>query len=250
MCEPVLLLGEGLDLMSRLDPHSIDMILVDTPFGKTKDKRDKPLELNRMWEETKRVIKPHGAIVHFAVNPYTSALVASNKKGYKHRWVWNKRRPGNYAVAKYMPLTTDEDLLVFTAKGEKVNYYPIMRKGKMRYRGSKNSEKHGRGFGGMAQVYYQSDEYYPTSILDFPAVPRKQSLHPSQKPVPLLKYLIQTYTLEGQTVLDFCAGSGSTLIAAHECNRNGIAFELDPATYDLAKSRLISHLLENTNCQR
>jgi site-specific DNA-methyltransferase (adenine-specific) len=139
-------------------------------------------------------------------------------------------------------MSITEDILVFTGNGERVNYYPQMRKGKMRYRGSKNSANHGRGFGGMKQVYYQSDEYYPISLLEFAAVARQHSLHPSQKPTELLEYLIRTYSLEGDTVLDIAMGSGSTIIAAAHCGRNAIGIEKDAAIFATAQKRIASDL--------
>lgn len=232
-------LGDGLGVMASFPSDSIDMILVDTPFGTTKNPWDKMLDLDEMWAQSCRVIKPGGAIVHFATNPYAAILIMSHLKGYKHKWVWSKKQSGNFAVAKHMPMSVDEDILVFTARGERPNYNPIMRKGKMRHRGSKNSAHHGRGFGGMKQVYYQSDEYYPTSILEFAAVARRQSLFPSQKPVALLTYLIQTYTNPGDIVLDFCMGSGSTVVAAVECGRHGIGIESSPDIYAIAESRFV-----------
>lgn len=220
---------------------SIDIILVDTPYGTTKNKWDSLLDLSLMWKECKRVIKDNGAIIHFAQDPYSSILINSHIQGYKHKWIWNKKSSGNFAVAKYQPLSITEDILIFTSEGEKVNYYPLMRKGKLRYRGSKNANTNGEGFGGIKQVYYQSDEYYPTNLLDFSVVDRKKSIHPSQKPVELLEYLIETYSKEGDKLLDFCAGVMSTSISCYNKKRKCISIELNKDYYLKGLERWKSH---------
>jgi site-specific DNA-methyltransferase (adenine-specific) len=233
-----ILCGDCLEIMPGLPDGSIDMILVDTPFGATANRWDAVIPLTPMWEQCRRVIRPYGAIVHFAVDPYSSMLVSSHATGYKHKWIWNKRQSANFAVAKYQPLSVFEEILVFTRNGERVNYYPQMTTGKTRMRGSRNSDAHGRGFGGMKQIYYESDQYHPVNILEFAAVPRQHSLHPSQKPVDLLAYLIRTYTQLGETVLDFCMGSGSTGVAAIQEGRRFIGIEKDAAYFEIARQRM------------
>ena len=130
-----------------------------------------------------------------------------------------------------MPMSVDEDILIFTSGGERVNYCPLMVKGKERLRGSKSSTKFARGFGGMEQVYYRSDEYYPQSIITCPVVPRRASRHPSQKPVELVAYLIMTYTAPGETVLDFAMGAGTTIEACIRTNRYGVGVEINPEIF-------------------
>jgi len=233
-----LIFGDCLEVGKKVEDNSVDMALLDLPFGKTRNKWDCIIDPAAMWELLSRIMKPGGAVACFAVQPFSSILVNSNLRGYKHTWYWDKTQSGNFAVAKFQPLSIVEEVLVFTCNGEKTNYYPKMRKGKMRYRGSKNSIKHGRGFGNIDQVYYQSDEYYPTNILKFPAVSHKGNLHPSQKPAPLLQYLIETYTLPGETVIDIAMGSGSTIEAAIKSGRDAIGIENDPEYYSVACTRI------------
>lgn len=219
-------------------PTGHSMALLDLPFGTTKNHWDTPIDLDFMWEVLNRVLNTNSAVVCFAQQPFTTHLINSNIKGYKHRWIWDKKQSGNFAVAKYQPLSVIEDIIVFTLNGERCNYYPQMRKGKMRWRGSKNSEKHGQGFGDIEQVYYQSDEYYPTNILEFSAVPRRNSLHSAQKPVGLLEYLIKTYTLENETVIDLTMGVGSTGVACQNLNRGFTGIEKEKQFYDISEQRI------------
>lgn len=250
-----LLHGNCLDIMPSLPRRSIDMVLADWPFGTTANDWDVALDFDTVWSIYRRLMaSSNSAIVLFGAQPFTSRLIASNWRGYKHSWVWDKGQAGNFAVAKHMPLTTHEDIVVFTLNGEKVNYYPQMVTGKMRMRGSKNSTKHGRGFGGMEQVYYPSDQYYPISILSFPSVPRQNRLHPCEKPVELLRYLLRTYSQHGATILDNTMGSGSTGEACIAEGRNFVGIEMDKYYFDVATNRLgspraISPLLPNSACR-
>lgn len=224
--------------MNLLAAKSVDMVLCDLPFATTKHVWDKMIDLSELWKHWKRVCKPTAAIVLFAVQPFTTQLINSNPKGYKYSWVWNKHESGNFAVAKKMPLTITEEILVFSLLGRKVEYFPQMAKGEMRTKGGKNSKKNGSGFGGLANISYTSDMYYPKNLLDFPSVPRKQRLHPSQKPTALLQYLIRTYTQTGDTVLDCAMGSGSTGLAARNEQRNFVGIEKDRQFFEIAESRL------------
>lgn len=231
--------GDCLAVMPTLEANSVDTIICDLPYGTTSCRWDTVIPFAPMWEQVKRVIKPNGAIVLFGVQPFTSMLVAGNVKCYKHRWVWNKRQPGNFAVAKFMPMSIDEDIVVFTSKGERVNYYPIMTTGKMRTKGGRHSLKNGRGFGGLANLEkHDSDQYFPKSILEFSVTPRQTSLHESQKPVDLLRYLVRTYSLVGQIILDFTMGSGSTGVAALMEGRHFIGIEKDSHYFTVATDRI------------
>lgn len=156
--------ADCLSAMEQIGDHSVDLILVDEPFGITNNPWDTPISQKEAWGHKKRIIKPGGAIVHFATEPHTSILIIGNMRGYKHKWIWNKTQSGNFALAKHQPLSVYEEIVVFdeqededaefeeiavfSSNGEKVAYYPKMRTGKSRMRGSKNSCKHGRGFGG------------------------------------------------------------------------------------------------------
>lgn len=237
-----LYLGNCEDYLTDIPSSSIDLILTDPPYGTTKNKWDSALDWSFIWQELNRIIRPGAAIVLFAQMPFSAYLVSSNYAGYKHFWKWNKKQSANFAVAKYMPLTVTEDIFVFSSKGEKVTYYPQMTKGKERYRGSKNAKTNGEGFGGIKQVYYKSDEYYPTNLLEFSAVARKQSLHPSQKPVELLEYLLKTYSLEDDRILDFTMGAGSTGVACVNCNRQFVGIEKEEKYFNIAKERIMEAL--------
>ena len=225
--------------LQSLQANSVDMILTDPPYATTKNIWDQPLRWNEIWSQLSRIVKPNGAIVLFSQFPFSADLIQTNREGYKHYWVWNKKLAGNFAVTKFMPLSVTELILVFTATGEKVNYYPIKRKGKMRVKGVTTNKIAGEGFGGVKPVSSRNDEYHPTNLLDFSIAGRRgKSIHPSQKPVDLLEYLLKTYSLEGQTILDFTMGSGSTGVACKNTNRNFIGIENDLEYFNIAKERI------------
>jgi site-specific DNA-methyltransferase (adenine-specific) len=227
--------GDCLELMKNIPDKSIDMILCDLPYGTTACKWDSIIPFEPLWEQYKRIIKDGGAIVLTAREPFTSLLVTSNIKWYKHKWVWNKKQSGSFQNAKYMPLQIEEDIIVF-AKG-KVNYYPQMRKGKMRKRGGAKEKSRVVGSGLQDGYENYSDLYYPTNIIEL-ANPRKNKLHPTQKPVALCEWLIKAYTNENDLVLDNCMGSGSTCVAAINTNRHYIGFELEPHYFEIAQKRI------------
>jgi len=188
-----------------------------------------------MWEQLKRVIKPNGAIVMTASQPFTSALVMSNPKMFKYCWVWDKRAAGNHGLAKHQPMKVHEDVVVFSQNTHL--YLPIMTKGKSRKKG-------GYGLGnsiatGMKEISPRlCDDYYPKSILEITNAGRSGKVHPTQKPVALMEYLILTYTNEGETVLDFTMGSGTTGVACKNLGRKFIGIELDQGYFDIAVKRI------------
>ena len=229
--------GDCLDIMKNISDKSIDCILCDLPYGTTDCNWDSIIPFGILWEHYLRLIKDNGAIVLFGREPFTSKLICSNLYMYKHKWVWNKKQSGSFCNAKYMPLQIEEDIVCFS-KG-RVNYYPIMRKGKMRKKGggSKKSET----FTGLKNNnhFSYSDMYYPTNLLEFPnCCNKKDILHPTQKPVALLQYLIKTYTKQGETVLDNCMGSGSTGVACKGLDRNFIGIEKEKKYFDIAVERI------------
>lgn len=227
------------DILPQIEDESIDLVLCDPPYATTKNKWDQPLNWDLIWENLKRICKTNSAIVLFSQFPFSSHLISSNLEGYKHYWVWDKKLAGNFAVSKYMPLSVSEIVLIFSKDGSKVNYYPQMRKGKARIKGVTTNKAAGQGFGGVKPVSNFSDEYHPTNILEYSiASQRSKSVHPSQKPVALLEYLIKTYSLEGQTVLDFTMGSGSTGVACKNLNRNFIGIEKEQNYFEIAKKRI------------
>ena len=246
MAEYTIHFGEALTTMEGLPDQAFDVAYLDLPFSTTALGWDRLIPVAPMWQQLRRLIKPRGAIICHAQDPFSSLLLASNVKGFRHKWIWHKRQSANFALTKVMPLTVTEDILIFTPKGNGVTYYPQKRKGKLRWIGSKNSSKHGRGFGSIKQVYYQSDERYPVNLIEFPAVARRHSLHPSQKPLTLATYLYKTYTKPGDRVLDISMGSATSVIAGLKNQRQVTGIENDPEIFDLANRRIEFYL--QTGC--
>jgi len=235
-----LMLGDCLQRMKEIESGSVDMILADPPYGTTACKWDSIIDLDLMWEQLKRIIKPNGAIVMTASQPFTSILVTSNLKMFRHQWVWNKRFAANYAQAKYSPQKIHEDICVFSLK--KANYAPLMtiRDKPIKKGANKGSRIYG-GASGLNKDEYTGKVYthkYPESIIEFNVRADGRKLHPTQKPVSLMEYLIKTYTNEGDTVLDFTMGSGSTGVAAKNLNRSFIGIEMDEGYFNIAKDRI------------
>jgi site-specific DNA-methyltransferase (adenine-specific) len=238
--------ADCLEAMKYIPDNSVDAIIADPPYGTTACKWDSVIPFEPMWEQLKRIIKPNGAIILTASQPFTSALVMSNVRQYKHCWVWDKKQMGNFANAKYMPLQIKEDIVIFS--NGKVNYYPQMRKGKMRKKGGGEKKKETMSNFINPIHYTVNDIYYPVNILgDFPNCSRKKGgLHPTQKPVALMEYLIKTYTLEGEIVLDFTAGSFTTGVAAKNLNRKFIGIEKDEKYFEIGKNRIINSTATET----
>ena len=240
-------LGDCLELMKDIPDKSIDMILCDLPYGTTACKWDTIIPFEPLWNQYERVIKDNGAIVLFGSEPFSSILRLSNLKMFKYDWIWNKKLAGNGILAKIQPLKIHEIVSVFS--NGKVKYYPEMRTGRMREKlnNIKVSEING---GDGIKIYKgdKGDKYYPTSILEFSlASYRKGRLHPTQKSTELCEYLIKTYTNEGETVLDNCAGSGTTAIACINTKRNYILMEKEQKYYDVINERISKHLSEQQN---
>ena len=240
--------GDCLELMKNIPDKSVNMILCDLPYGTTACKWDTIIPFEPLWEQYNRVIKDNGAIVLTASQPFTSALVMSNLKMFKHEWIWQKAVGSNFATVKYQPMKEHESILVF-GKG-KVRYYPIMQersgneKGKVRKAtrtvsiGSCGGEVYGNIVSNRDTKSYGKLRN-PSSVQFFQnRKPSDRGLHPTQKPIALLEYLIKTYTNEGDTVLDNCMGSGSTGVACMNTNRNFIGIELDEQYFNIAKERI------------
>ena len=206
-----LICGDCLVEMPKIDSGSIDMVLADVPYGTTACKWDSVIPFEPMWAQLKRIVKPNGAICLFGSEPFSSALRMSNIKMFKYDWYW-KKTPSGHLNAKIQPMRCMEHISIFT---EKSFYYPQFTKGKP------YKQKSGRGsdnYGKQIRVITENDgRRYPIQLLDFK---NEKGLHPTQKPVALLEYLIKTYTLECETVLDFTMGSGSTGVACKNINRN------------------------------
>lgn len=240
--------GDCLELMKEIPTGSIDMILCDLPYGTTRNKWDSLIPLDRLWEEYERIIKSNGSIVLFAQTPFDKVLGCSNLKLLKYEWIWEKEMGTGFLNANYAPLKSHENILVFSKgnashNGKAMVYNPQKTKGKP-YTISQGKMVNNYDTEHMIKgITTNSDgKRYLKSVLK---VNRdKTKLHPTQKPVALLEYLIKTYTNEGDTVLDNCMGSGSTGVACINTNRNFIGYELDEKYFEIAKKRL-----EETVCQ-
>ena len=195
-----------------------------------------------MWEQLKRIIKPNGAIVLFGSEPFSSALRMSNIKQYKYDWIWDKVKTGNPLNAKIMPLNRTENIMVFI-KGKNF-YYPIKTPRDKPKSSGNVTEGSVRCFKGVKQENKIYTEKYPTNLLTFSNANQKGKLHPTQKPVALLEYLIKTYTQEGETVLDFTMGSGSTGVAAKNLNRKFIGIELDEKYFNIGVNRMQESIIK------
>ena len=228
-------LGDCLDVMQGIPDGSVDMVCTDPPYGTTNCKWDSVIPFEPMWEQLKRITKPNGAIVLMASQPFTSALVMSNVGMFKYCWVWDKRAAGNHGLAKHQPMKVHEDVVVFSQNTHL--YLPIMTKGKSRKKG-------GYGLGnsiatGMKEISPRlCDDYYPKSILEITNAGRSGKVHPTQKPVALMEYLIRTYTHESETVLDFTMGSGTTGVACKNLGRKFIGIELGEEYFKIAARRI------------
>jgi len=231
-----LMFGDCLERMKEIPDGSVDLILADPPYGTTACKWDSVIDFDLMWAELKRIIKPNGAIVLFGSEPFSSALRISNIKQYKYDWIWDKKIPSGMCNAKIMPMKQSENISVFI--NGKNFYYPqmVQRDNPIKSGGMSGSLSAGaKGLKKIETKVYT--EKYPTTHLVFDKI-RKGSLHPTQKPVALMEYLIKTYTQEGETVLDFCMGSGTSGIAAKNTGREFIGIEKDKGYFEIAKQRL------------
>jgi len=231
--------GDCLERMKEIPDGSVDMILCDLPYGTTACKWDTVIPFEPLWAQYRRVAKKNAAIVLTASQPFTSALVMSNPAMFKHEWIWHKSKCGSAFTAKYRPQAKHESILVF-GRG-KVTYIPQMVEGNpyRRVRAAPPVNNHGLGFGKSPSETVNLGYRYPETVIAFQQKWRRQDqLHPTQKPVALMEYLIRTYTQEGETVLDNCMGSGSTGVAALNCGRKFIGIERDDAYFEIAQRRI------------
>ncbi len=238
-----LILGDCLEEMKNIPDCSVDMVLTDPPYGTTACKWDSVIPFDKMWEQLNRIIKPNGAIVLFGSEPFSSALRMSNIKEYKYDWIWNKHSISNSMLCKKQPLNNIELIHVFYKK--QCLYNPQMSQGKAWNRGGREG-KHSSGiYGKDINVKINKKDNgvrYPKRILEFSLesteASRSKRKHPTQKPVALMEYLIKTYTNENETVLDFTMGSGTTMIACKNLNRNGIGIENNKEYFKIAEARI------------
>lgn len=233
MTEPFvrLLKGDCLERMADIEDRSVDMVICDLPYGTTQNPWDAVIPFAPLWAHYERVCR--GAIVLTAAQPFTSALVMSRPSLFRYSWVWQKEPTGNLN-AKIMPMPEHEDVLVF---GERVPYFPQGLRPTLRKRSAADNSRTENYGDQKRRAYQQTVTGYPTTILPF-AKTREEGVHPTQKPVALLDYLIRTYTEEGEVVLDNTMGSGSTGVAAVRSRRSFIGIEQDPDHYTTAKTRI------------
>lgn len=230
--------GDCLQLMNDIPDKSIDSIICDLPYGVTKNKWDSVINLPELWIQYKRIIKDNGAIILFSQGLFTAKLQFSNENWYKYDLIWEKDRPSGFLNAKKMPLRSHEQILFFYKSPP--TYNPIMWDGKKNNSIGKSIILNNNNNYGNFNYKDSRDDLgkskYPRSVLYYnrPHPP----IHPTQKPIELLEYLINTYTNEGDLVLDNCIGSGTTAIACKRTNRNFIGIEKEQKYFDIANKRL------------
>lgn len=232
-----LLLGDCLDILPTLADTSVDMVLVDLPYGTTACKWDSIIPLDKLWEQYNRICKEDGAMVFTAAQPFTTILAASNLENFRYEWIWEKPQGTNPMNAKVMPLKSHENILVFYRK--KPVYNPQMWYSTPYSGFSSDTSKIGEVYGSAKSKHRDNPDgsRYPKTVLQFK---QEKGLHPTQKPVALMEYLIKTYSNEGDTILDNTMGSGTTGVAAIKCNRKFIGMESDLEYYQIAKDRIES----------
>jgi len=215
--------GDCFDILPTIDDRSIDLLFADMPYGVTSNPWDRKLDLNRLWPMLVRILKPHAACLFTASNGFEFELYNSNPSWYRYKWVWNKNTSGSFLHAKNRPLNCTEDILVFSSG--KPYYYPQMEeRGKVRKKGGFSSSTN---YSGVIPTVSYNNLYYPKNLINISGQSRKGKIHPTQKPLELLEYLISTYSQPGETVLDFCMGSGSTGLACRNLERNFVGIEND-----------------------
>jgi site-specific DNA-methyltransferase (adenine-specific) len=238
-----LIQGDCLEKMKDIADGDIDAVITDIPYGTTACKWDSIIPFEPMWEQLKRIIKKKGAIVLFGSQPFTSALVMSNPKMFKYEWVWNKKKGGNPLLSKKQPIKITENIVVFSEG--RTNYYPQMTPREKPVRRGKNKGTKSATTNNAFTEDKEYTEYYPKNIIEISNASQINKLHPTQKPVALMEYLIKTYTNEEETVLDFTMGSGTTGVAAKKLNRNFIGIELDPEYFAIAEKRINETQIES-----
>ncbi len=235
-----LYLGDCLEVMDMLIEKGVkvDMVLCDPPYGTTSCKWDTIIPLDEMWERLNKIVKPNGAILLFGAEPFSSNLRMSNIKKYKYDWIWSKGRGSDFLNAKRKPLASYENICVFYKKAPTYNpqfWYSKPYEGVKARNGSCNNQCYGST---KDTIWCSPDgRRYPINVINIDAMARSR-LHPTQKPVELLEYLIKTYTNEGELVLDFTMGSGSTGVACMNTSRHFIGIELDKEYFNIAVSRI------------
>ena len=234
--------GDCIDIMKTIEGQSIDFILTDLPYGVTNCKWDSIIPFDLMWKELKRIQKNNTVIALFGTEPFSSKLRMSNIDMFKYDWIWKKNRPSGMLNAKHQPMRNHEIISVFYSKSGK--YYPI--KEKRGYIPPKNAKYKCYSKNNTQNNVHHDTDFkildelrYPTTVKEFDSIAnRKEMLHPTQKPLDLIEYLIQTYTLENETVLDFTMGSGTTGVACKNLSRNFIGIENNKEYFEIAENQI------------
>ena len=230
--------GDCLEVMKDIADKSIDCIICDLPYGITDSKWDSVIPFETLWEQYKRIIKPNGAIVLFGSQPFTSALVMSNPKWFKYEWIWDKKIPSGMSYARYQPMRQHENILIFY--NNKCIYNPQLVRRVSPIKGGGMTKGESTKNQNLIPLHKTYDYKNPVSLICANKI-RYGGQHPTQKPVPLLEYLIKTYTIEGELILDNTAGSGSLAIAAINTKRNYICIEKDDHYFEVMKERIANH---------
>lgn len=240
-----LIQGDCYDILPQLHDSSVDMVFCDLPYGTTDCKWDTPIDLTWLFSEYFRLLKKNGAIVLTASQPFTSVLVADHLRDFKYEWIWKKNAGSNFGTVKYQPMKEHESVLVFSNGGGKVTYNPIMQKRaesglarvqtKVNYNTTAEVYKGGALTGDQGVSSKRPDERYPSSVQPFN---RERGLHPTQKPLTMVEYMVRTHSNEGDLVLDHCMGSGTTGVACTNTGRKFIRIELDATHFQTAKNRI------------
>jgi len=242
--------GDCLEVMKDIADHSVDCIICDLPYAITNCHWDKLIPFDLLWEQYKRIIKPNGAICLFGSQPFTSALVMSNPKWFKYEWIWVKNKPSGFVQAKNKPMSKHENILIFS---EGVTVHAMQSERRMIFFPQNLIEinklvsgaRPSKGAGGVTKrpshknKIIQSHTNYPTSDIYFSKLDK--TAHPTQKPVALIEYLIKTYTLEGELILDNTSGSGTLAIACINTNRQYICIEKDEHYFEVMRDKIANH---------
>lgn len=228
--------GDCLDEMDKVADHTVDMILTDLPYGTTKNVWDVPIPLDQLWEQYKRVLKPGGVALLFAQMPFGADLINSNRKWFRYEWIWYKTMAVGFLNANRMPLRSHENILVFYEKLPK--YHPQKTQGEPYLR--KRAGRRTTNYGKFVDMETSSPDgtRFPIDVISFSNANNSNKIHPTEKPIDLLEYMIRTYTDEGETVLDSCMGGGSCGVACQHLGRNFIGIEKDVGYFEAAKKRI------------
>lgn len=237
----ILIQDDCLNAMRYIKPNSIDLIFADLPYGTTACKWDQVIPFEQLWKLWLHIKRPNTPIILTAREPFTSVMVNSNIQEYHHKWVWNKKQSGSFHLAKLMPLQIEEDVIVF---GNRPNYYPQMRTGKPRYKGGQQPMDRELSVANRADgtPLSYNDQYYPVNIIDLANLRNSNNIHPTQKPVELLDYIIMNYTRKFDTVLDPTFGSCTTGASCVKLYRKFIGIEKDEYYFNVGVSRIKNEL--------